>query len=87
MDFDGLLQRYFAVTDLAAITPAAMAAGTEHMLVDLGMEKDPGKRFALWALLYLIGEAPDLDVSFKDPDERDAARNFMDMMAATQSSE
>lgn len=83
MDFDGLIQRYFAVTDIAAITPAAMAAGTEHMLVDLGMEQEPGKRFALWALLYLLGEAPDLEASFEDPGERDAARNFMDMIAAS----
>ena len=83
MDFDGLIQRYFAVTDIAAITPSAMAAGTEHMLVDLGMEQEPGKRFALWALLYLLGEAPDLEASFEDPGERDAARNFMDMIAAS----
>jgi hypothetical protein len=83
MDFDGLIQRYFAVTDIAAITPAAMAAGAEHMLVDLGMEQEPGKRFALWALLYLLGEAPDLEASFEDPGERDAARNFMDMIAAS----
>lgn len=82
MDFDGLLQRYFAVSDIALIEPAALAAGAEHMLVDLGMEKDRGKRFALWALLYLLGEAPDLDVSFKDESDREAARNFMDMMAA-----
>jgi hypothetical protein len=28
----------------------------------------------------MLGEAPDLDVAFKDPADRDAARNFMDLM-------
>ncbi len=82
MDFADLLQRYFATSDIAELTPAAMEAGTERMLVDLGMEKDSGKRFALWSLLYMLGEAPDLEAAFKGHDDREAARNFMDMMAS-----
>ncbi|WP_209349320.1 hypothetical protein [Pontixanthobacter sp. CEM42] len=82
MDFADLLQRYFATSDIAELTPAAMEAGTERMLVDLGMEKDSGKRFALWSLLYMLGEAPDLEATFKGHDDREAARNFMDMMAS-----
>lgn len=81
MQFDDLLQRYFAVSDPAEIAPGALEAGTEKMLVDLGLEKDPGKRFALWSLLYLLGRAPDLDVAFKSEDEHEAARNFMHLMA------
>ncbi len=54
------------------------------MRVDLGLEREPGKRFALWSLLHLLGNAPDLDVCFKDASEREAARNFMDLMAAAQ---
>lgn len=84
MDFDDLLQRYFAASDFAEITPASMEAGTERMLVDLGLEKDSGKRFALWSLLYMLGEAPDLQATFKDLAEQDAARNFMDMIAAAE---
>ncbi|MFZ1741315.1 MAG: hypothetical protein WAT93_00585 [Pontixanthobacter sp.] len=84
MDFDDLLQRYFAAADISAMTPAAMAAGTERMLVDLGMEQDRGKRFALWSLLHMLGEAPDLEASFKDEADREAARNFMDVMAAAE---
>jgi hypothetical protein len=30
----------------------------------------------------MLGSAPDLDVAFKDPNDRDAARAFMDMLAA-----
>jgi hypothetical protein len=51
------------------------------MRVDLGLEKDRNRRFALWALLHILGSAPDLDVAFKDEADREAARNFMDLMA------
>jgi hypothetical protein len=80
MNFDDQFRRYFGTADLAAIPPAALAAGVEHMRVDLGMERDRGRRFALWALLHMLGAAPDLDVAFKDPADRDAARDFMEMM-------
>lgn len=84
MDFDDLLQRYFAAAELAEISPPALEAGTEKMLVDLGLEKDRGKRFALWSLLFLLDRAPELDVAFKSEEDREAARNFMDMMAAAE---
>ena len=81
MHLDDLLRRYFASDDLTAISPDALAAGIEHCRVDLGLEKDPGKRFALWALLHLFDAAPDLDVAFKTEAEREAARNFGDLLA------
>lgn len=80
MDFDDQLRRYFATPDLAAISPDTLAAGVEHMRVDFGMEKDRGRRFALWTLMHMFGVAPDLDVAFKDEADRNAARDFMEMM-------
>ena len=50
------------------------------MEVDLGLEKDRNRRFALWTLMHMLGAAPDLDVAFKDEADREAARNFMDMI-------
>ena len=79
MDFDDQLRRYFGTADLAALTPSAMEAGVDRMRVDLGLEKDRGRRFALWALMQMLGVAPDLDVAFKDEADREAARNFMDI--------
>ncbi len=64
---------------LASIPSAAFEAGTERMRVDLGLEKDRARRFALWSLLFTLGVAPDLDVTFKDAADRDAARTFMEM--------
>lgn len=84
MDFDDQLRRYFATADLMAIAPAVLDAGIERMRVDFGMEKDRGRRFALWSLMHLLGTAPDLDVAFKDEGDRDAARNFMELMERAQ---
>ena len=80
MDFDDQLRRYFATADLAAVPPSALEAGLDRMRVDFGMEKDRGRRFALWTLMLMFGVAPDLDVAFKDEADRNAARDFMEMM-------
>jgi hypothetical protein len=79
MDFDDQLRRYFGTTDLATLAPDALDAGIDRMRVDLGLETDRSRRFALWALLHMLGAAPDLDVAFKDEQDREAARNFMDL--------
>jgi hypothetical protein len=81
MDFDDLLRRYFATSDLAEVTPAVQAAGLDRLRVDFGLETDRGRRFALWSLLYMLGQAPALDVAFKDAADREAARNLMDLLA------
>ena len=82
MDMAGLLQRYFGTRELEDIAPAALPAGVERMRVDFGMEQERGPRFALWPLLLVLGDAPDLDVAFKHEEDREAARNLMDMLAA-----
>lgn len=82
VDLDDLLFRYFGASDLSQVLATAQAAGIEHILVDFGLASDRGHRFALWALLHLLAAAPDLDVAFKEPSDRDAARRFMDLLAA-----
>lgn len=79
MDLDDQLRRYFGTSDLSAITPQAMQAGAERMRVDLGLERDRGRRFGLWSLMYMLGVAPDLTGTFADEKDRDAARSFMDL--------
>lgn len=84
MDLDDLLRRYFAVDDIEAVPAPALAAGIERCQVDLGLETDPGKRFALWTLLYMLGAAPELGEVFESEAEREAARNLMDLLDAAQ---
>lgn len=79
MDIDDQMQRYFGTRDLTAVSPPALTAGLEHMRVDLGLEQDRARRFALWTLMFSLGSAPDLDVTFIDPVDRDAARNLMEL--------
>ena len=83
MDFDDLLQRYFGTSDLSKASAAVQAAGLDRLLVEFGLETDRGRKFALWSLLYLLGQAPALDVAFKDEADREAARNLMDLLAST----
>jgi hypothetical protein len=80
MNFDEQIRRYFGVSDLIAVPTEALNAGIERMKVDLGLTRDRGERFALWALLHVLGSAPDLDVVFQTEANREAARNFMDLV-------
>ncbi len=80
MNLDDQIRRYFGTSNLASVPPQALNAGIEHMKVDLGLTKDRGERFALWALLHALGSAPDLDAAFESEEEREAARTFMDLI-------
>ncbi len=79
MDLDDQMRRYFGTDNPHDVPPPALAAGLEHMRVDLGLEKDRSRRFALWTLMFTLGAAPDLDVVFPDAADRDAARTLMEM--------
>ncbi|MDP1026483.1 hypothetical protein Q5H91_04600 [Sphingomonas sp. KR1UV-12] len=78
MNFDQMLIHFFGTEDVADLAPEALAAGLDRLLVQFGLERDSGRRFALWCLAYMLGAAPDLEVAFKDEADRDAARDFMD---------
>ncbi|MDE2563681.1 MAG: hypothetical protein KGL48_15680 [Sphingomonadales bacterium] len=79
MELDDQLNRYFGTSDLASLAPRAIEAGIERILVEFGLEKDRNRRFAMWILLHILGAAPDLDVAFSEPEDREAARNAMDL--------
>jgi len=83
MQFDDQLLRYFGTADLGTLSPDGLAAGIERMRVDLGMETARERRFALWALLFMLGAAPDLDVAFESEEDRNSARDLMEMMERT----
>ena len=79
MDFDQLLVRFIGTDDIATLPPEQLVSGIERLRLQFGLERDSGRRFALWCLMYMLGAAPDLDVAFTDEDDKDAARDFMDM--------
>lgn len=79
MDFDQLLVRFFGTADIATLSPDQLVGGIDRLRLQFGLEKDSGRRFGYWCLLYMLGAAPDLENSFKDEGDREAARDFMDM--------
>lgn len=79
MDFDQLLVQFFGTDDIASLPPEQIVAGMDRLRLQFGLEKDSGRRFGLWCLMYMLGSAPDVDEAFEDPDDREAARDFMDM--------
>ena len=81
MDLDHLLHHYFGTSNVAEASPAMQDAGLDRLRVDFGLETDRSRRFALWSLLYMLGQAPDLDVAFEEPADQEAARNLMDLLA------
>jgi hypothetical protein len=83
MDLDALLYHYFGVDDLEAIRADAFATGRERLGIDLGIERDPGRRFALWALMHGLGIAPEPIDTFKNPRERQAAETYARLAART----
>ncbi|MBU3079376.1 hypothetical protein [Sphingomonas quercus] len=81
MDFDQLLVRFFGTDDFTTLPPERIVTGVEALRLQFGLEKDSGRRFALWCLMYMLDVAPDLDDAFEDEDDREAARDFMDAAA------
>ena len=80
MDFNDQIRRYFDTEDLASVTPDVLASGIERMRVDFGLEQSIERRFALWAMLHMFNAAPDLDVAFENEEDRNSARNLMELL-------
>ena len=76
LDLDALLYHYFGTTDLETLDEAAIELGVERLGTAFWTEHEPGRRFALWALLHALGEAPDPATAFEDMRERAAAEAY-----------
>lgn len=51
MDFDQLLSGFFGTADIASLVPGQVSDGVERLRVQFGLERDGGRRFALWCLM------------------------------------
>lgn len=77
MDLEALLHHYFGSADLEALDPLSLARGREKLALDFGVEREPGRRFALWTLMDALGDAPTPAEAFKDPALQRAAENYL----------
>jgi hypothetical protein len=81
MDLGALLHHYFGTDELDALDEAALLAGAERLAIDFGVEREPGRRFALWSLMHGLDIAPDPATAFKTPREREAAYAYARLAA------
>ena len=77
MELDTLLRHYFGTDALDTLSDEALEAGVEKLRLDLGVEREPGRKFALWALLHGLGAAPDPEAAFKSAADRNAAFDYI----------
>ena len=78
MDLDTMLTHYFGAADLTAVDPARLQEGREALALDFGLEREPGRKFALWVLLETIGAAPLPAEAFPDhPQLKRAAEDYL----------
>lgn len=78
MDLEVLLHHFFETDDPAALTEAEFALALERLKIGFGVERDPGRKFALWALLHTFDAAPfPADAFPKDPQLKAAAEDYL----------
>jgi hypothetical protein len=51
MDLDSLILHFFGTEDPATLTEAEFERALERLKIGFGVEREPGRRFALWVLL------------------------------------
>lgn len=76
MDLDAISHHFFGTTEIDTLGPEALEAGRDRVSLAFGTEREPGRRFALWAVLRATGDAPDPVRAFKDPREQRAAQMY-----------
>ncbi|MBS0481592.1 MAG: hypothetical protein JSR96_05450 [Proteobacteria bacterium] len=78
MDLDALLIHFFGTDDPSALTEGEFALALERLKIAFGVEREPGRRFALWTLLDALGEAPLPAEAFaKEPALKAAAEDYL----------
>jgi hypothetical protein len=78
MDLDSLILHFFGTEDPATLTEAEFERALERLKIGFGVEREPGRRFALWVLLEGLGQAPLPAEAFaKEPKLKAAAEDYL----------
>jgi hypothetical protein len=78
MDLEALLVHFFGTEDPAALTAAEFDRATEKLRIAFGVEREPGRKFALWTLLHAFDLAPLPAEAFaKEPQLKAAAEDYL----------
>lgn len=78
MDLDALILHFFEVEDPAELSESEFERGLERLKIGFGVEREPGRRFALWTLMDALGVAPLPAEAFaKEPALKAAAEDYL----------
>lgn len=78
MDLDALIQHFFGTEDPVELTEADYDRALERLKIAFGIEREPGRKFALWTLMDALGIAPLPAEAFaKEPQLKAAAEDYL----------
>ena len=78
MELDTLLTHFFGNDDPASLSEADYDRAIEQLRIAFGVEREPGRKFALWCLMEALGVAPlPADAFPKDAQLKAAADEYL----------
>ena len=78
MDLDALIEYFFETGDPTELGEAEFERGLERLRIGFAVEREPGRRFALWTLMEALGVAPLPAEAFaKEPALKIAAEDYL----------
>lgn len=78
MDLDTLILHFFETDDPTTLSDSDYDRALERLQISFGVEREPGRRFALWTLMEALGVAPHpVDAFAKEPKLKAAADAYL----------
>ena len=78
MELEALLVHFFGNEDPSSLTEAEFDRALEKLKIAFGVEREPGRRFALWTLLQAFDMAPlPADAFAEEPQLKAAAEDYL----------
>ena len=78
MDLDTLLRHFFGTEDPSQLSEDEYDRAIGQLKIGFGVEREPGRRFALWCLMEALGIAPLPAEAFaKEPKLKAAADEYL----------
>ena len=78
MELDTLLRHFFGSDDPSQLSEDEYDRAIGQLKIGFGVEREPGRRFALWCLMEALGIAPLPAEAFaKEPKLREAADAYL----------
>ena len=78
MDLDTLLRHFFGTDDPKTLSEDEYERAIGQLKIGFGVEREPGRRFALWCLMEALGIAPLPAEAFtKEPKLKAAADEYL----------